>query len=413
MRLNKRGGIWFAAVWVGGKRIRRSTRCSDKRAAAAVAAGWERAAADPAGEDAATTLDHALEAILTLKREEATSGKRSADTVRFYEGKAAVLSAVLGGDELLCSLTAARLDAYVSDRRRSVADATIYKELVVLTSALKLMKRRGLWRGDIEAIKPPVSVSYQPKRRVVTPAQLDVILGWLAPDDAARAAWMVATGGELRASRNALRADLAGQIVPVHGTKRDTRERMVPVLTTWQRELLAYAEKHAQGAEGKLFREGDAEDRFRYQLRLAGRRAGVAVSANDLRRSYSTWMRAAGASLPNLARAMGHSDTRMLERVYDGTTPEQLAALLAADLGVAWVTGGSHKSTPVATSETTGANEVPDVGEKMAPRAGFEPATRGLTVPARIWSFPNKYGSVARVVKARGSLAGHGEAEAG
>ncbi len=35
-----------------------------------------------------------------------------------------------------------------------------------------------------------------------------------------------------------------------------------------------------------------------------------------------------------IAQAMGHKDTRMLERVYGRQTPEQLAALMARAMGL-------------------------------------------------------------------------------
>ena len=57
-------------------------------------------------------------------------------------------------------------------------------------------------------------------------------------------------------------------------------------------------------------------DEVRCAVRYAARRAGIDYcTPNDLRRTYSTWMRAAGAHLDTIAPTMGHADTRMLQRM--------------------------------------------------------------------------------------------------
>jgi hypothetical protein len=62
-----------------------------------------------------------------------------------------------------------------------VKDATIYKELVVIRSALKLAKRRGLWVGDLGAVLPQLSAKYVPRRTTITAESFDKLLGELAP----------------------------------------------------------------------------------------------------------------------------------------------------------------------------------------------------------------------------------------
>ena len=41
----------------------------------------------------------------------------------------------------------------------------------------------------------------------------------------------------------------------LRGTKRKTRERDVPIVTDWQRTLLAYALEHARGNQPVLFKK--------------------------------------------------------------------------------------------------------------------------------------------------------------
>jgi len=57
-------------------------------------------------------------------------------------------------------------------------------------------------------------------------------------------------------------------------------------------------------------------------------------SPNDLRRTFAGWQVEAGVPLFPIAQAMGHKDTRMLERVYGRQTPEQVAALMARAMGL-------------------------------------------------------------------------------
>ena len=111
-------------------------------------------------------------------------------------------------------------------------------------------------------------------------------------------------------------------------------------------------------------------------MRYAARRAGLdQCTPNDLRRTYSTWLRAAGANLDTIAPTMGHKDTRMLQRTYARLPKELLAARLAAEMGLD--TGWTDKSGSAATGETgeTAAQS------GMVPRGGIEPPTRGFSVP--------------------------------
>src|SRR6476620_2358942 len=91
MKLYRRrgGSTWYADYYEDGVRVQRSTRCSDKRAAHAVATQWERDAADPESarlRDA--TLSDALTRLIKDRSERATAGSGSHQTVEFYRVKA-------------------------------------------------------------------------------------------------------------------------------------------------------------------------------------------------------------------------------------------------------------------------------------------------------------------------------------
>ena len=127
---------------------------------------------------------------------------------------------------------------------------------------------------------------------------------------------MVATSAEwgavIRTRREDVSEDLA--FVRIRGTKRKTRDRVVPIVTKDQGTLLKYALEHAQGEKGQLFLDWQ---NVRRDLRAACAKLEIPrCSPNDLRRTCATWLRAAGAPPHLIAPLMGHADSRMVERVY-------------------------------------------------------------------------------------------------
>ena len=129
MRLFKRGRVWYAQVYENGRRVQRSTHCHDRRAAELRARQLERDAADPAHAAATrATLTDALQLLLTQRREQAAAGRRSFETVHFYEVKAGHLVRVLETAEdgswapfSLAELHARHVDAFISRRRAEKA----------------------------------------------------------------------------------------------------------------------------------------------------------------------------------------------------------------------------------------------------------------------------------------------------
>ena len=149
----------------------------------------------------------------------------------------------------------------------------------------------------------------------------------------------------------------------------------MPIVASWQRELLDFALEHAQGRDGRLFLP---RTKFGQTLERACARAGIPrCTPNDLRRTYSTWLRSDGVPNELSAPTMGHKDTRMLDRVYARLPPEVLRARLLAALGRCSA-GVVNTSGTGAQNGRTG-HEVDDLSAgKMAPRTGIEPATQAL-----------------------------------
>jgi integrase len=363
-RRRKDGSL--SPVWYGwfydatGKQICKSTKRTDRRAATRVRAGWERDAAEPGRAAArdAVLLD-AIELLLQARKEQVSAGRKSEATFGFYREKTGHWLRVLGEGFPLAQLSATDVDRYITYRRsewsvpprepvlgpegnvlrparagRHVTDHTIAKEIVALRAALKPAKRRGIWKGDPAEVLPVgFAPDYKPRERFLTCDELEALLGELLEDAAARVAFTVATSAEAAATERAMREDVSPdrRFVQVRGSKRATRWLKVPIVASWQRDLLDFALEHAQGRDGWLFLP---RTKFGQTLARACDRAEIArCTPNDLRRTYSTWLRADGVPNELSAPTMGHKDTRMLDRVYARLPPELLRLRLLHALG--------------------------------------------------------------------------------
>jgi len=353
VRVFKRGRVWYAQFYDrAGERQTRSTKCHDRAAAEQVARRLERESADPNHTTSTTTLESALDDMIAECWAQAKEGKLSTATVDFYTARAGHLVRALQTKDaegelvlptLASDLAARHVDGYIALRRdEGVTANTISKELVVLRKTLRLAKPRGRWDGDLAKIMPiGFSPGYQPRQRWLVREEFDQLLvelgrdrgakwpwhNMVAADRAARVAFIVATSARLGESDRAERVDidLDAGFVRVRGTKTDASERWVPIVTTWQRELLKHALAGAANKDaGRLFRPWVKNVR---DLRDACGRASIEpCSANDLRRTYSHWMRAAGMPVELIGPSMGHVDTRMVETTYGRFSREELAA---------------------------------------------------------------------------------------
>lgn len=98
--------------------------------------------------------------------------------------------------------------------------------------------------------------------------------------------------------------------VRVRGTKAEKRDRLLPMSDEVYDVLMA-RRKSTPMFEAWLQGNADRE------LRRWAERAGLGpVSFNDLRRTFATTLAAAGVPILHLMHLMGHSSTRMLEKVY-------------------------------------------------------------------------------------------------
>jgi len=148
-----------------------------------------------------------------------------------------------------------------------------------------------------------------------------------------RVAFILATSAEWGATERALRDDinLEAATVLVRGTKRSTRWRTIPIVFPLQQKYLAMVLEKAAGKTILFTRWTN----YRRDLSAACRRAGIEhCSPNDLRRTFSHWMSDQGVPNEVIAPMMGHADTRMLSRVYNRKTPEELARAVRRAAGL-------------------------------------------------------------------------------
>ncbi len=362
MRFFKRGDVWYCWFFDNqGRRIKRTTQCTDRRAAEARAREWERDAADPdhAAKKAAS-LGEALKTMLDAEEAHAKAGRRSDDTVDCYKVKAGhwvrllETNAQVGHAPLpLAEVDARRVDRYIATRREEgVGDGTIHKELTVLRKALKLAKRHGLWDGDLAKVLPTrFSPAYEPVERWLPREEVDLLMKVLPRHRAAVVAFIVATSAEWGCVVRARREDLGtgNDAVALRGTKNPRRWRKVPVLTQAQSTMLDFARKNADGVDGLLFsawgnvrrdlhdacrrvgclrtgcvKEADATRRSSCTRDKCEKAAIAPCSPNDLRRSFAHHHLDVGLPHAHVARMMGHRDSRMVERVYGRLDDEEL-----------------------------------------------------------------------------------------
>jgi len=386
VRVFKRGGTWYGLFYESGVRVQRSTRCQDKKAAEAVVREWERSASDPNHAAAhSATLGQALELLIKSKHEEVLAHRKSAGTVNFYLTKAGHVLRVLGEGFPLARLDGAAVDAFVGQRRaEGASEHTISKELIALRSALKLAKRRNLWRGDVGEVMPVgFAPEYKPKSRFLSFEEAQRLLAELTPDRAARVAFTIAVAATWSDTDRATRYDVSPDLseVRVRGEKTAYRARTVPIVARWQRSLLEHALKHAQGAEGRLF---TSWRNVRRDLHEACERAKIPpCSPNDLRRTCATWLRSEGVEADLIGSVLGHADSRMVERVYGRLSPEILRARLEKSLGLDCSTGATDRVDSAASIGLPGRSrpDSPSTNPMISvPRGGIEPPTRGFSV---------------------------------
>ena len=308
----------------------------------------------------ATPADEYTTASLLADHERARKARgRSDGTFKFYAGLREKLLKHL--PPLARDITHQFLLGYVELRRDEGAGDRIKKELVsYLKPALKLARKSGLFLADPETIIPDLDSMSNPRQRAPSVEEVWLIVRWLAArskvgrDHAACIAWSYASGAEHAAWARAKPADVRDgrQGCQVHGTKNAWRERFAPTLLPAQKELLAYAQKHAAGKSGALFLPWSVTN-ANSDLREACDALGIErCSTQDCRRSYQDWYLDVGVRDSLIDVGLGHKPSAVLLKHYrkGKIEPERLIRLFEGDMRAHAVTGSLDDPRPVAQS---------------------------------------------------------------
>lgn len=379
-KLYKRNGKYYAD-YSDSKGVRRrvSLKTGDRKVAKERLRKLELETTDRATHSTQTmsaALDHLTSVAMP-------AAGRAAGTIRCYETKARHIVRILGEETPINSLTRSMVQEFIGQRvKEEAASTTIHKEIVTLRQALKEAKERGVFSGDPVGVIPRFSAKYKPKDRHLSPAELESLLRELQPN---RKLWvMICAFAGLRASEvEGLQwehVDFGRGWIRVYGTKTAGSFRRVPILAQLRPWLEAF-----DANEGAIVTPWGNNRR---DLHAACARAGIAkLSPNDLRRTFTSWMKQAGIDSLTVAQMLGHSSTRMVELVYGRLTEKTFQD--AASVCAVFVTNNCA-NLPIPDEFDEGAEKAKtpqkallgvSEGSKAVPGDRIELPTRGFSVP--------------------------------
>lgn len=300
----------------GGQRC---THVTDRDAAKVIATQWEREAAtagDPASHPPpAHSVADALQHLLD------TTSSRS----NHYDLRCAHLNRLLGKVQVE-KLQLTDVVGYIKKRKEEGAsDATVEKERRALGRALKLAKKRDLWRGDLEKVMPDDwHPRMPPRKRWLTTEEVPKILEQLLPH---RQSWVLCAIylGVRKSEVDSLTwesFDFTRKTAWVAGTKTDGAARSVPVPAPLLQHLEGFKPKPTDPSAKAVPPSGKLHPQWKWHqagrdIKLACKRLGIpGATPNDLRRTYASWLAQAGASQMQVGALLGHADSEMAEEVY-------------------------------------------------------------------------------------------------
>lgn len=325
--LIKRKGIWyFDSKGPDGKRVRRTTKQTDKSRANQIALKFYSEFLDPLRPAQSHTLGDCIKHV----EQEIRQSKRSAATIRFYLQKFEQIRRHFGDNYPLTKLTALEVDGYILARLRVVTAHTVHKELGTMRLMLTSCTRRGYYSTPLERVMPAdFDKDYSPRERWVQQEDAWRLIDDLSVSCARYAAFVFASTARHAAVTRALATDYDGSKILVRDYKTKKAFRHVPV----NRITKPFADRAFKGSSGLLY-EGMTATAIRHGLTNACKRLGLPnLTPNDLRRSVAHWLRAAGVPLDQVADIFGHASTQMIERIYGVRDSDELAAAVNRSLG--------------------------------------------------------------------------------
>lgn len=273
-------------------------------------------------------------------REQQELGRRAESTIARGDVSAVHFARILGATTDLnrCNLPELAERFWKARRAEGAGDGTVQKEIGYAVMGLERGRELGWFRGDPERIYPRALKGYRnrPRTRVLTVEEYAALIDVAVK--AARHPQAVDRTDELRAyvltgARQAelftIRkdgVDLERRVLRINGTKTVGSVREVPILD----ELMPAIERRLQTDGPVLFDPPWHRARMHQNLRRWCAEAKIApVTANDLRRTFATWMAERGVPESLLLRFMGHTSSTMLRSVYTQVTDKMHADTIA------------------------------------------------------------------------------------
>lgn len=324
-RIFKRGKtLWGYWLDENGKRHRRSLRTADRTVARERLRDAELAAT-PQARRKPQRLSVAIEHMIVTTCHDKAEGTRE-----MYREKGRRIIATLGDvdindidRDMLTGYIATRLSA---EGKKPASPHTVQKELITIRRALREAVDRGLLKAM--PAMPRFSPRYQPRETWLTPDQFERLAAELEPDRELWAA-LAALGGMRAGEVERLRwtmVDLETGRIKVPGTKTESSRRTVPIAPA----LLGRLDRAPGSGSAAPLPVVQPWGNVRRDLAAACKRAGVPrVSPNDLRRTFASWLVQQGVPPLTVATLMGHSSSRMVEKVYGKLSAEVLDTAVA------------------------------------------------------------------------------------
>ena len=317
--------VWYVTFTdASGKRVRKSSGTQDRKEAEALEAKWKLEAHQARKWDKQPT--RTFDELMLGYLETAIGDLRSADTIRCH---AKTLYRHFSGQELP-AITPSAIRRYNALRKaEGVANATVNRELSLLSAAINYARREWEW----EVANPvPGRKLKEPEGRVrwITRAEAQGLIQ-AAPDHLADFITLaVNTGcrcGELLGlewNRVVLGSGLF--YLEAEHTKAGKR-RSVPINQTAREALLRRMRFRAENCPNSLWvfahPDGSRIQSVKRSFGTACRRVGIAdFRIHDLRHTCASWLVSAGVPLLDVRDLLGHSTIRMTER-YAHLAPER------------------------------------------------------------------------------------------
>lgn len=295
----KRSKVWYVA-WREGRSCRTSTGTEDKEEAARFLAAFRAAKSKPP------------ETYTTKMLCDAYIEDRTRAGIQRPESLKWALKPIIAdlGDYHPNALIKDVIYEYIEDRRETVSDSTINKELRSLRQALA-WGRRNEWEMNAD-IHIPAPTQSPPRRRFLTDGEFEAML------DAAEtphtrlflslAVWTAARSGAILGLKWA-DVDWSRKIIwfAPEATGSKKRTRPVPINAPLLRELET-AKKIARTDHVIEWRKKPVKSIKRAFYRTAERAGVINVRIHDLRRTAASWALMRGASFAEVAALLGDSE---------------------------------------------------------------------------------------------------------